>query len=214
MYKIYINEKLLHLVDLEEAKSRFPGTEENPVLPYLGKKSQLKKAKKWLEQNDFASITFYNPKPSKILKDFIKIVFPFYAGGGLVRNAKNQYFFIFRRGHWDLPKGKIDPGETVAEACEREVFEETGIKATITQELVTTYHTYIYKQQPALKITTWYLMDTQSDEFVLQTEEDIDKGKWIDLQGALRDLQPMYINIQEVIREAMKLKTAARAVGE
>ena len=31
-------------------------------------------------------------------------------------------------GQWCLPGGMIDPGESVSEGCEREVFEETGLK--------------------------------------------------------------------------------------
>jgi len=30
-------------------------------------------------------------------------------------------------GQWCLPGGAMDPGESAAEACEREVFEETGL---------------------------------------------------------------------------------------
>jgi ADP-ribose pyrophosphatase YjhB (NUDIX family) len=30
-------------------------------------------------------------------------------------------------GQWCLPGGRIDPGESVTEACEREVLEETGL---------------------------------------------------------------------------------------
>jgi 8-oxo-dGTP pyrophosphatase MutT (NUDIX family) len=33
--------------------------------------------------------------------------------------------------HWVLPKGHIDPGDTLAEAALREVQEETGVKARI-----------------------------------------------------------------------------------
>ncbi len=33
--------------------------------------------------------------------------------------------------HWVLPKGHIDPGETLAEAALREVREETGVRARI-----------------------------------------------------------------------------------
>lgn len=31
-------------------------------------------------------------------------------------------------GHWDFPKGHVEPGETEEQTAKREVFEETGIK--------------------------------------------------------------------------------------
>jgi 8-oxo-dGTP pyrophosphatase MutT (NUDIX family) len=34
-------------------------------------------------------------------------------------------------GQWCLPSGGMEPGESVAEACAREVFEETGLKVEI-----------------------------------------------------------------------------------
>jgi 8-oxo-dGTP pyrophosphatase MutT (NUDIX family) len=34
-------------------------------------------------------------------------------------------------GQWCLPGGAVDPGETVAEACEREVWEETGLRVHV-----------------------------------------------------------------------------------
>jgi ADP-ribose pyrophosphatase YjhB (NUDIX family) len=34
-------------------------------------------------------------------------------------------------GRWCLPGGRVDPGESVAEACLREVLEETGLQAQI-----------------------------------------------------------------------------------
>jgi hypothetical protein len=49
------------------------------------------------------------------------------AGGGLVYNDAGDIMMIFRRGKWDLPKGKLDKGETIDECALREVGEETGI---------------------------------------------------------------------------------------
>ena len=49
------------------------------------------------------------------------------AGGGLVENEKGEVLFMFRRGKWDLPKGKLDPGETLEACALREVEEETGV---------------------------------------------------------------------------------------
>ena len=37
----------------------------------------------------------------------------------LVRRADN--------GRWDVPGGHMDPGESVTEACAREVLEENGV---------------------------------------------------------------------------------------
>lgn len=34
-------------------------------------------------------------------------------------------------GQWCLPGGAMDPGESAAEACEREVFEETGLRVRV-----------------------------------------------------------------------------------
>ena len=49
------------------------------------------------------------------------------AAGGLVENEKGEILFMFRRGKWDMPKGKRDPGETLEECALREVEEETGV---------------------------------------------------------------------------------------
>jgi len=34
-------------------------------------------------------------------------------------------------GQWCLPSGGVEPGESVAEACEREVLEETGLSVRV-----------------------------------------------------------------------------------
>lgn len=35
-------------------------------------------------------------------------------------------------GKWCLPSGRVNPGETLTEACEREVLEETGLRVRVT----------------------------------------------------------------------------------
>jgi 8-oxo-dGTP pyrophosphatase MutT (NUDIX family) len=59
-----------------------------------------------------------------------------HAGGIVFRydGDKPSYLVITAKKnphHWVLPKGHIDPGETITEAALREVQEETGVKARI-----------------------------------------------------------------------------------
>ncbi len=49
-------------------------------------------------------------------------------------DKKRQTVLLTRRtdnGQWCLPGGMIDPGESVTEGCEREVFEETGLRVRV-----------------------------------------------------------------------------------
>ena len=103
------------------------------------------------------------------------------AAGGLVTNLNGDTLCIHRRGKWDLPKGKLDPGETIPEAAVREVEEECGIgNLAIEGQLETTWHTYTENEQLVLKPTYWFDMSHQgSAELVPQAEEGITQVKWI-----------------------------------
>ena len=81
------------------------------------------------------------------------------AAGGLVRDMNGQYLLILRNGIWDLPKGKREKGEDVAQTAVREVMEETGIPAPEEGRLIcVTDHTYHRDGQFVLKHTHWYAM--------------------------------------------------------
>ena len=111
----------------------------------------------------------------------IKTAFIFIeAAGGLIKNGDN-YLFIHRLNKWDLPKGKLDKGESKEHAAIRECEEECGISdLEILAELQSTYHIYHYKNVLALKITYWFLMRTSySRTLIPQTEEHIDKAEWM-----------------------------------
>ena len=51
-------------------------------------------------------------------------------------DAKHEKVLLTRRtdnGRWCLPGGGMESGESAAEACEREAWEETGLKVRVTR---------------------------------------------------------------------------------
>ena len=102
------------------------------------------------------------------------------AAGGLVENGKGEWLFIHRLGRWDLPKGKLEKGESVATCALREVEEECGIQGlSMGDELPSTYHTYEHKGKQVIKRTYWFQMTVQGvPELTPQLEEDIDQAIW------------------------------------
>lgn len=125
------------------------------------------------------------------------------AAGGLIRHFQKGYLFIYKRGYWDLPKGKVDKGETMEQAAVRECMEETGITGlSIEKNLGLTFHIFEQKEKYILKITQWYLMNTLDNQpLVPQVEEDIEKVEWIDNEKMLIDESfKTYPSIREVMK--------------
>ena len=131
------------------------------------------------------------------------------AAGGLVTNPQGQILWIFRRGFWDLPKGKLDQGETIQTCAVREVEEETGIKNIRLHDLLKfTNHTYFdtHLNQEVVKRTYWFHMTIPTEQKgIPQATEDIEKIEWYSLATAKHCLEQTYPSIIEVI-EAYRLK--------
>jgi 8-oxo-dGTP pyrophosphatase MutT (NUDIX family) len=126
------------------------------------------------------------------------------AGGGLVTNEMGEVLFIFRRGKWDLPKGKLDPGETLESCAIREVKEETGIgHLELIRFLMITEHEYIEKGKSFLKETHWWLMKTKGNQLLTpQLEEDITMIKWMGSYDFKIVQENTYPTILDVLRTA------------
>lgn len=123
------------------------------------------------------------------------------AAGGMVMNQYGELLMMKRRGFWDMPKGKLDEGETIEECAVREVSEETGLSnLSIIKKLQTTYHTYIYKGAEAIKPSHWYLMShIGNEELIPQTEEDITEIRWVNKEEARSLVDQAYPSIAEMI---------------
>ena len=125
------------------------------------------------------------------------------AAGGLVENEAKEILLIFRRGKWDLPKGKLDEGETIEECAVREVEEETGLRSIQQGELIeVTLHNYIEKGTEIEKETYWYAMKVEGEQnLVAQTEEDIEDIRWVKESELPVYLSNTYSNIIDIIEK-------------
>ncbi len=148
----------------------------------------------WLYTKDFK-------KTFKALRKKYKYI---EAAGGLVKNAEGKYLLMFRRGKWDLPKGKAEKGETTSDTALREVEEETGVKGlTILSEIPSTYHMYAQNGKTILKRTYWYLMETNdASELIPQIEEDIEKVEWLDVTEFSKVYQNTFPTVFEVLKHS------------
>lgn len=132
------------------------------------------------------------------------------AAGGLVLNSNKELLLIFRRGKWDLPKGKMEETETIEDCAIREVKEETGLQQLeIKQFIGTTTHDYFdnWLKQDVTKISHWYLMETHSTSLLVpQKNEDIEEAKWVKTSELGKYIEETYPNIIQILKEAELIK--------
>ena len=123
------------------------------------------------------------------------------AAGGIVANEEGAILFMFRRGKWDLPKGKLDEGETLEQCAVREIEEETGLRNVELGSLIgTTIHHYTEHGKNIEKETHWYSMEARGNQqLVPQTEEDISELKWVAKRELGEYLENSYNNIVEIV---------------
>lgn len=138
----------------------------------------------------------------QLKKAFFKHFTPIEACGGVVQNEQKELLFIYRRNKWDLPKGKLEKGETEADCAEREIEEETGVKdLTLKKKIGETYHTYNDYGKHFIKTTHWfYFTSNSTQDLVPQTEEDITEIKWVHTKDIREPMKDTYENIRDILR--------------
>ena len=196
MYKVFINKFSIILT----SKNKSLTQENSFLLSSITLSEILKKVRK------HKKIFLYHPKKSELLKVFkskIKVIF---ASGGIVKNDNNQILFIYRRGKWDLPKGKAEKGESIRETAVREVIEETGIeKLKIDKYFSNTFHIVRNNKKYFLKETSWFLMSSNfKGELKPQLNEGIKSVKWKTFDDAKKIKKKTYGNISIILTDFLK----------
>lgn len=201
-YKIHINDLEIYLVQYTEPFKLYPTNDLPFMVVDLTSTDKLDKLLHSLEIRIVKSNVLITSKNLDKVRDRLLGLFNLIvAGGGLVVNERDEILMIYRKGKWDLPKGKIEKKEKKKDGALREVEEETGIKVLGIKEKITkTYHTYNLNHKRILKETHWYLMDAEAEqEFVPQASEGIEEVRWVKKKDLTEYLPNCYNSIREVI---------------
>lgn len=126
------------------------------------------------------------------------------SAGGLVYNNNYHVLLIFKRGKWDLPKGKLSSNGSHIKTAVREVNEETGLdskKLVVEGKIVSTWHSTRYKKSTYLKKTHWYLMHYKGSDADVspEFEEGIIECRWVHISKLDSYRSLMLSRIQYVI---------------
>ena len=164
--------------------------------------------------NDVAAFLKSEKAEMKILLSSEKEFWKFFkkhkyieASGGLVQRD-DSFLFIKRNDLWDIPKGKLDPGETPEIAAVREIEEECGLKAPIIKaHLIDTWHIYPHKGKMVLKKTYWYWLDEgkEKTKLVPEIEEGITEVAYFKISELEPILSNTYLSIIEVVDALKKI---------
>lgn len=190
MYKVFVNDSPLILTN------RLSETVNGNYFLLNGR--SIKDAISALANNTLGEAYIYHPNNEEILKKFTNKIPLVVAAGGVVTNKKGKVLFIYRNDKWDLPKGKLDKGETLEECAIREVIEETGVQDLIIENfLKTTYHVFKRNGKYKLKEVHWYAMKTSYDGKLRgEKKEGIVRVKWKGPQKIKLALENSYTNIR------------------
>ena len=126
--KVYFNDKPLFLTDNIDSEIEPFVHHDDAVFIDEFSAPSINSMIHEMKQNNVHAGIFYHADLEKLKKAFARKFTPVRAAGGVVVNDSGETLFIHRRGKWDLPKGKLDPGESPEKCAEREVSEETGVK--------------------------------------------------------------------------------------
>jgi len=202
MYKVFINERKLILSSEPQNSPK--------TLKYDGTHS-FEFAIDLLENTASQGLNIYHENIDELWADFRNFFKNIEAAGGVVVNSERKILFIHRLGKWDLPKGKIEKGESRENAAVREVEEECGIFNLQLKDFISqTYHVYTEKDgRKILKTTNWFEMFYNgTDTPKPQTEEGISEVGWKNEEEIEREILPSTFQNIRLVLEDFKNKNS------
>ncbi|MEO6671703.1 MAG: NUDIX domain-containing protein [Ferruginibacter sp.] len=201
--KIYFGDKPLYLCN--EMDESLKELSHHPDVVFVDELSSnaINSMMHEIKKENFHAGIILSPDLEKLKKAFFKHFTVIKAAGGIVQNEEKDILFIFRRGKWDLPKGKMEKKEQAAECAMREIEEETAVKnLTLKKPVADTYHIYDEFGKHFLKISHWFYFTCAGKQNPKpQTEEDITEIKWFKTKDIKKPMANTYSTIKDVMSE-------------
>ncbi len=196
------NRKIILWEDTEELEVKIENNEVEEPFLHKCKDRMQNILNAFFASDDMQEISFKHYDLDKLFSDFKSYFKYIEAAGGIVKNNKNELLVIHRLGVPDLPKGKIEKGETPIQTAIREVEEECGISnLQIDEEIEPSYHIYFLKNKYVLKKTYWFKMTYLGDEKPIpQTEEDILSVEWCNSSQIADYKNKTYISLKKYFK--------------
>ena len=197
MYKVFFNESQLTFSNQSNPEAK------NILFHH---ETQFDEAFHLLSSNSSKFVNIFSDDIDAVWASFLNYFKHIKAAGGIVRNPQDDILFIFRLGKWDLPKGKMEKGESREESAIREIEEECSItNLELKRFLMPTFHIY-YLREYIVKETFWFDVFYDGAELPLpQTEEGIEAVVWKNKSEIPQLLENSYPNIQLLMNNYLDL---------
>lgn len=212
-FKIYFSDKPLFIAGASNPEIEPYLNREDTVTIYRLTPQSVQEAIMHMETPAIQAVVILYPDQQAVLQELMRQLIPIQAGGGLVYRKDQTVLLIFRRGKWDLPKGKLDEGEDIATCALREITEETGLaNIHLEQPLLTTYHTYYQNDRHILKESTWFLVRAEGQEAAVpQLDEDIVECRWVPVEQLESYMAEAHASVVDVLKKGMALLAVPQA---
>ena len=121
--------------------------------------------------------------------------------GSVILNHKNEILLIFRKGKWDLPKGKVPKKGKLLSVAINESIEETGLKKK-NLKLIKPLNKSNSVKRNGIILDYWFLLKYEGKKLKLkpQTEEGISDYRWVSKKDIIKYYPYFRKYVCEVLR--------------
>lgn len=120
--------------------------------------------------------------------------------GCIIFNEKREILLLHQNaGHWGLPKGHVEQGETEEQTAIREVKEETNIDVVINTEY---RYSIVYNPKEDVEKEVVYFVAKNTSNDINPQLEEVQEVKWLDIDNAINTIS--YDNSRELLKKVKK----------